>query len=118
VIVLKFPTAPPPSPPNTTAILLLDTVHAKIVNVTLEEEACAYCLVHVAVGIDHGKVDGTQTQTACACQKSGGGSLPVPLLPEIMATALAASISSCGLLQEQFAKQSKCDNWYSSLTSL
>jgi exosome complex component RRP42 len=92
-------------------------VHVLIVNATLEEEACAYCLVHVAIVTDQ---DGTKT--VCACQKTGRGSLPVPLLPEIMAQALAATgpavqqyqiqqpsdpqtASSFGLLQEQFAMQ-------------
>jgi exosome complex component RRP42 len=95
-------------------------VHVLIVNATLEEEACAYCLVHVAIVTD--VADGTKT--VCACQKTGRGSLPVPLLPEIMARALAATgpaaqqyqiqqpseqpqaaASSFGLLQEQFAMQ-------------
>lgn len=92
-------------------------VHVLIVNATLEEEACAYCLVHVAIVT---AADGTKR--VCACQKTGHGSLPVPLLPDIMAQALAAvdpacrqyriqqpsqqqSASSFGLLQEQFAMQ-------------
>jgi exosome complex component RRP42 len=92
-------------------------VHVLIVNATLEEEACAYCLVHVAIVT---AADGTKT--VCACQKTGRGSLPVPLLPEIIEKALAATgpavqqyqiqqpseqqaASSFGLLQEQFAMQ-------------
>jgi exosome complex RNA-binding protein Rrp42 (RNase PH superfamily) len=71
-------------------------IHVLIVNPTLEEEACAYCLVHVAVvssDNDHGN-----KKNVCACQKTGRGSLPVPLLPEIMATALAAT----GPTQKQY----------------
>jgi exosome complex component RRP42 len=91
-------------------------VHVLIVDATLEEEACAYCLVHVSVATSTKDA----SKTVCALQKTGRGSLPVQLLPEIMATALAATgpaveqyrrksspggASSCGLLQEQFAMQ-------------
>jgi exosome complex component RRP42 len=115
VAVLKCKSATTTSATSTTGPSL--PVHVLIVNATLEEEACAYCLVHVAIVTDK---DGTKT--VCACQKTGRGSLPVPLLPEIMAQALAATgpaaqqyqiqqpseqqaASSFGLLQEQFAMQ-------------
>jgi exosome complex component RRP42 len=121
VAVLKCPTSTATNTSTNTGNQHGLPVHVLIVNATLEEEACAYCLVHVAVVTSpEGK------QTVCACQKTGRGSLPVPLLPEIMATALAATGSaqqqyqiqqpssqqgqgsaaaSYGLLQEQFAMQ-------------
>jgi exosome complex component RRP42 len=73
---------------------------------TAQEEACAYCQVHVAVDT---------TNVLCGLQTLGTGSLPLSLLPEITAAAIQSAQQSklaykvvqskADLLQEPFAMQ-------------
>ena len=103
-----------PGKPKPTTLLLLDA--------TLEEEACAYCQVHVTLRHPKTNDDGNnnkkqQQPTICAIQKAGGGSLPFELLQDITTFCLEAwqsrdtSITQVPmepkhyLLQEQFSIQ-------------
>ncbi|CAB9510624.1 complex component RRP43 [Seminavis robusta] len=56
-----------------------------LLDASLEEEACCFCQVHVAVDAR----EGTEP-TICALRKTGNGSLPWELLPEITALAVKA----------------------------
>ena len=74
-----------------------------IVDATMEEEACAYAQVHIA--LDRSK---TSEPTICALHKAGGGALPFSLLQDVTALAVASTAttstvdnSHC-LLQDQF----------------
>jgi exosome complex RNA-binding protein Rrp42 (RNase PH superfamily) len=87
-----------------------------LLDASLEEEACSYCQVHVAVDPPG---DSNSEPTICALRKTGVGSLPWALLPDITALAfqgvpkamesyrMAKSLLSeqHNLLQEQIAIQ-------------
>jgi exosome complex component RRP42 len=95
------------APSSSKLLLLLDA--------TLEEEACSYCQVHVAVDPGDGK---TSEPMIGALRKTGLGSLPWALLPDITSLAIHAvsksksafrqatlTSPSQSLLQEQFSVQ-------------
>lgn len=103
-------------PPSSVAagnsfLLLLDA--------TLEEESCSFCQVHVAVDLGEGADGGKSEPEICALRKTGAGSLPWALLPDITALAIsavptandsfqyskAATAELLGPLQGQFAIQ-------------
>jgi len=58
-----------------------------LLDASLEEESCSYCQVHVAV--DTGE-DSGEEPVVCALRKTGEGSVPWDLLPEITALAIRA----------------------------
>mgnify|MGYP005845664037 CR=1 FL=1 len=95
------------SPSSAQLLLLLDA--------TLEEEACSHCQVHVAVAPGHDK---GEEPVIYALRKTGLGSLPWALLPDITNLAIQsiskskssfrpANLTSASeaLLQEQFSVQ-------------
>lgn len=90
-----------------------------LLDATLEEESCSYCQVHVAVDLGEGGDGGTSEPEICSLRKTGAGSLPWALLPDIAALAISAvpianasfqyskaiTADSLGPLQGQFAIQ-------------
>ena len=74
-----------------------------IVDATMEEEACAFAKVHIA--LDRSKAS---DPTICALHKAGGGALPFNLLQDVTALAVESTVptstaeNSHSLLQDQF----------------
>ena len=113
VTVCQRPSSSSSTAANGSFLLLLDA--------SLEEESCSFCQVHVAV--DPGDADDNDNAAKsepeiCALRKTGTGSLPWALLPDITALAMTAvptakaafqtsksTSESQGLLQGQFAIQ-------------
>jgi len=83
------------STPHSTFVILHDA--------TAEEEACSYCQVHVAVDLGGSPSSSFSTNEnnpsvpsplLCGWQTLGRGSLPLSLLPDITASAVAAAQSA------------------------